>query len=105
MAPYLQLGLRVFVGQEVLLPEALAGGAYGSVSGLSSAFPGDVRRVLDDPAVGVERLAVLRDALGVESFIPALKRVLHDRGLPVRPDVRAPLLPVSDEHAARLATL
>jgi dihydrodipicolinate synthase/N-acetylneuraminate lyase len=105
VAPYLGLGLRVFVGQEVLLPQSLADGAYGSVSGLSSAFPGDVRRVLDDPSVGVERLAQLRDALGAESFIPALKRVLHDRGLPVTPDVRAPLMPVSDEHAARLATL
>jgi dihydrodipicolinate synthase/N-acetylneuraminate lyase len=105
VAPYLKLGLRVFVGQEVLLPAALADGAYGSVSGLSSAFPADVRRVLDDPAVGVERLAQLRDTLGGESFIPALKRVLHDRGLPVRPDVRAPLIPVSDEHGARLATL
>jgi dihydrodipicolinate synthase/N-acetylneuraminate lyase len=105
VAPYLQLGLHVFVGQEVLVPEALAAGAFGSVSGLASAFPADVRRVLDNPAGGVERLAQLRDTLGAESFIPGLKRVLHDRGLPVRPDVRAPLMPISDEHAARLATL
>jgi dihydrodipicolinate synthase/N-acetylneuraminate lyase len=105
VAPYLQLGLRVFVGQEVLVPQALAAGAFGSVSGLASAFPADVRRVLDNPAGGVERLAQLRDTLGAESFIPGLKRVLHDRGLPVQPDVRAPLMPVSDEHAARLATL
>jgi dihydrodipicolinate synthase/N-acetylneuraminate lyase len=106
VSPYLSLGLRAFIGQEPLLPQALADGAYGSVSGLASAFPGDVRRVLDDPTEdNAARLRELRDTLGATSFIPALKWVLRNRGLPVRPDVRRPLQPVSDEHAARLAAL
>jgi dihydrodipicolinate synthase/N-acetylneuraminate lyase len=106
VSPYLSLGLPAFIGQEPLLPQALADGAYGSVSGLASAFPGDVRRVLDDPIEdNAARLRELRDTLGATSFIPALKWVLHNRGLSVRPDVRRPLQPVSDEHAARLAAL
>jgi dihydrodipicolinate synthase/N-acetylneuraminate lyase len=106
VSPYLALGLRAFVGQEPLLPQALADGAYGSVSGLASAFPGDVRRVLDDPSEeNAAHLRRLRDTLGATSFIPALKWVRHNRGLPVRPDVRRPLQPVSDELAARLSTL
>jgi dihydrodipicolinate synthase/N-acetylneuraminate lyase len=65
-----------------------------------------VRRVLDDPTEeNAASLLELRDTLGATSFIPALKWVLHNRGLPVRPDVRRPLQPVSEELAARLATL
>jgi dihydrodipicolinate synthase/N-acetylneuraminate lyase len=106
VSPYLSLGLKAFIGQEPLLPEAIADGAHGSVSGLASAFPADVRRVLDDPTEEhAARLRELRDALGATSFIPALKWVLHRRGLPVRPDVRRPLQPVSGELAERLATL
>jgi dihydrodipicolinate synthase/N-acetylneuraminate lyase len=106
VAPYLALGLRTYVGQEPLLPQALADGAYGSVSGLASAFPADVRRVLDDPSPeNAAGLVALRDTLGATSFIPALKWVLGHHGVPVEPDVRAPLVAVSDELAARLATL
>ena len=106
VAPYLALGLRTYVGQEPLLPRALADGAYGSVSGIASAFPEEVRRVVDEPdEAGAGRLTALRDALGTTTFIPALKWVLRHRGVPLQPDVRAPLRPVSDELAARLATL
>jgi dihydrodipicolinate synthase/N-acetylneuraminate lyase len=106
VAPYLSMGLRTYVGQEPLLPQALGDGAYGSVSGLASAFPADVRRVLDDPSEEhVARLVALRDTLGATSFIPALKWVLRHHGVPIEPDVRAPLASVSDELAARLATL
>jgi 4-hydroxy-tetrahydrodipicolinate synthase len=106
VAPYLALGLKTYVGQEPLLPQALADGAYGSVSGIASAFPEEVRRVLDAPgAAGAERLTALRDALGGTTFIPALKWVLRHRGVPVETAVRAPLRPVTDAHAARLATL
>ena len=106
VAPYLALGLQTYVGQEPLLPRALADGAYGSVSGIASAFPEVVRAVLDAPDdAGAARLTALRDALGTTTFIPALKWVLGNRGVPVRLDVRAPLRPVSGELAARLATL
>jgi dihydrodipicolinate synthase/N-acetylneuraminate lyase len=106
VAPYLALGLRTYVGQEPLLPRALADGAYGSVSGIASAFPQEVRRVLDAPDEdGAARLTALRDALGTTTFIPALKWVLRHRGVPIEPDVRAPLHRIGDALAAKLATL
>jgi dihydrodipicolinate synthase/N-acetylneuraminate lyase len=106
VAPYLQLGLRTYVGNEPLLPQALVDGALGSVSGLASAFPADVRRVLDDPTPeNAQRLVQLRDTLGAATFIAGLKWVLRNHGVPIQPDVRAPLLPVSDSLAERLATL
>ena len=38
--PFLALGLPVYVGAERLIPEALAAGAAGAVSGLASRLPG-----------------------------------------------------------------
>jgi 4-hydroxy-tetrahydrodipicolinate synthase len=106
VAPYLALGLRTYIGSEPLLPQALAAGAYGSVSGLASAFPADVRRVLDEPTPDhAQHLASLRDTLGASTFIAGLKWVLRNHGVPIQPDVRAPMLPVSDGLAAQLATL
>ena len=106
VSPYLALGLRTYVGQEPLLPQALADGALGSVSGLASAFPADVRRVLDEPTPEhAQRLVELRDALGAATFIAGLKWVLQNHGVPIQPDMRAPLLPVSETLAERLATL
>src|SRR5439155_13466133 len=43
--PYLGLGLPVFVGQEPLIPRALAAGAGGGGAGAGAAFPGAVRAV------------------------------------------------------------
>src|SRR4029077_15892807 len=37
--PYFTTGLPIFVGQEPLIPKALAAGAVGAVSGLAAAFP------------------------------------------------------------------
>jgi dihydrodipicolinate synthase/N-acetylneuraminate lyase len=106
VAPYLELGLRVYVGNEPLIPQALAAGAHGSVSGLASAFPGDVARLLREPtAENAGRVRTLRDALGGVTFVAAVKRVLKNHGLPIEADMRAPLRPLSDEHAARIATL
>jgi dihydrodipicolinate synthase/N-acetylneuraminate lyase len=106
VAPYLALGLRTYIGSEPLLPQALADGAYGSVSGLASAFPAEVRRVLDEPTPEhAQRLASLRDTLGATTFISGLKWVLRNHDVPIQPDVRAPMLPVRDALAAQLATL
>jgi dihydrodipicolinate synthase/N-acetylneuraminate lyase len=106
VAPYLELGLRVFVGNEPLIPQALAAGAHGAVSGLANAFPGEVARLLREPtAENAERVRELRDALGGATFVAAVKCVLRNRGVPIEPDMRAPLRPLSDEHAARIATL
>ena len=80
VAPYLALGLRTYIGSEPLLPQALADGAYGSVSGLASAFPAEVRRVLDEPTPEhPQRLASLRDTLGATTFISGLNGCCEPR--------------------------
>jgi dihydrodipicolinate synthase/N-acetylneuraminate lyase len=86
--PYLIDGLDVFIGAETLVPRGLELGAAGSVSGLAAAFPEG----------GAEKRAVL-DRFPFQS---ALKTVLGLRGLPVRPDVRAPLRTLSPEERAEL---
>jgi dihydrodipicolinate synthase/N-acetylneuraminate lyase len=104
--PFLQLGLPVLVGNEPLIPQALHAGAAGSVSGLASAFPDRVAAVLRQPTEeGAGLLRELRDRLGTSDFIASLKVVLGHRGVPVQPDVRAPLRPIRGERAAQLATL
>jgi dihydrodipicolinate synthase/N-acetylneuraminate lyase len=103
VAPYLELGLPVLVGSEPLIVPALAAGAAGTVSGLAAAFPDEVRAVLDDPGpAGEARLETLRRAMEGQPFVPAVKHVLGRRGLPVRPDVRAPLQPLDPGRAAAL---
>ena len=90
--PYLGLGLPVYVGSEPLIPRALAAGAAGAVSGIAAAFPDIVRAVVDDPTpAGERRLADLRTELEAQPFVSAIKVALAERGIPVRPDVRAPL--------------
>lgn len=101
--PYLLEGLDVFVGSEPLLPQALERGAVGTVSGLASAFPDTIVDLLADPTPqAAEQVAALRDSLQRFTFIAAVKVVLGRRGLPVRPDVRAPLLPLNDGERAAL---
>ena len=93
VAPYLETGLPVLIGNEPLIPEGLRRGAIGSVSGMAAALPEVVRAALDDPSATNE--ARLRDArLAMEAagaFIAAAKAMLGLRGVPVRADVRAPL--------------
>jgi dihydrodipicolinate synthase/N-acetylneuraminate lyase len=56
--------------------------------------------------MGEERLEELRAAMEAQPFVPAVKHVLGRRGLPVLPDVRAPLQPLDAGRAAVLdATL
>jgi dihydrodipicolinate synthase/N-acetylneuraminate lyase len=108
--PYLDLGLPVLVGSEPLISPALARGAAGAVSGLASAFPDLVREALDAPGEdAAARLSALRGAMEVAPFIASAKHVLARRGVPVRPDMRAPMRPLTGEEATalegRLATL
>jgi dihydrodipicolinate synthase/N-acetylneuraminate lyase len=101
--PYLALGLPVYVGSEPLIPRALAAGAAGAVSGVAAAFPDVVRAVVDQPTqAGEERLAELRTALEAQPFISAIKVALGQRGVPVLPDVRAPLRPLGSAEATRV---
>jgi dihydrodipicolinate synthase/N-acetylneuraminate lyase len=95
--PYLLEGLDVFVGSEPLLPQGLAEGAAGTVSGVAAAFPDYVSRLYREPeAEGlVELVAEIRDSLQQFQFNAAVKAALAWRGVSVRGDVRAPLLPLS----------
>jgi len=105
--PYLELGLPVLVGSEPLIPPAMARGAVGSVSGLASAFPDVVRGALDQPDdVAEARLAALRTLMEGQPFIAAAKHVLARRGVPIRPDMRRPMRPLTaDERSALDAAL
>lgn len=103
--PYLGMGLPVFVGQEPFIARALAAGAAGAVSGLAAAVPEEVRAVLDRPgAAGEARLKSVRDAMEASggSFIAAIKDVLGRRGVPVGPDMRAPMRALTAEEGTRL---
>ena len=104
--PYLGLGLPVYVGAERLIPQALAAGAAGAVSGLASAFPETVAEVVANPdAAGAERLEALRAAVERFPFQGALKAALRARGVPIELDVRAPLPVLSPEQAAEMGRL
>ena len=101
--PYLDLGLPVLFGSEPLIPPAVARGAAGAVSGLAAAFPDIVRAALDQPDAAAEaRLTALRTAMEAQPFIASVKHVLARRGVPIRPDMRAPMRPLTADEAARL---
>jgi len=103
--PYFAAGLPVFVGQEPLIPLALAAGAVGAVSGLAAAFPEAVRAVLDAPdAAGEARLEALRHAMEASGgpFIAAVKHVVGIRGVPMSPAVRPPMRSLTPDEAQRL---
>ena len=103
--PYLGLDLPVFVGQEPLIPRALAAGAVGAVSGLAAAFPEAVRAVLDAPDnAGEARLEALRRAMDSSGgpFIAAVKYVIGIRGVPVSSDLRAPMRSLTPDEARGL---
>ncbi len=103
VAPYLELGLDVFIGAEALIPRGLEHGAVGTVSGLAAAFPELVAALVRDPTPArAEPVEALRRRLAAERFQASVKAVLVARGLPLRPDVRAPLCPLPADRAARL---
>ena len=103
VVPYLELGLPVFIGSEPLIPPAMARGALGAVSGLAAAFPEVVRAALDKPdAVAEAMLRDLRAAMEDQPFIASVKHVLAARGVPVRPDMRAPMRALTAEEGTAL---
>jgi dihydrodipicolinate synthase/N-acetylneuraminate lyase len=91
-SPYLVDGLDIFVGPEALIPQALAHGATGAVSGLAASFPDAVVALLRDPTPeNGARVGALRASLQALPFHAASKMVLGLRGVPVRGGVRPPL--------------
>jgi dihydrodipicolinate synthase/N-acetylneuraminate lyase len=103
LEPYLVEGLDVFVGAEALLERGLAAGAVGAVSGLAASFPDAVVPIVRDrtPEAG-ERAKALRAELQRFPFHAASKAALEFRGVPVGPEVRAPLRGLTDEERAEV---
>jgi dihydrodipicolinate synthase/N-acetylneuraminate lyase len=101
--PYLATGLDIFIGAEECIQQGLAGGAAGAVSGVAAAFPEAVSSLVRAPSdTGTERVSALRVALSRHPFQASVKATLGFRGLPVSPDVRAPLHPLSLDQARQL---
>ena len=101
--PYLDTGLDIFIGVEPLIPQGLARGAVGAVSGLAAAFPEVVIELVNDPTPErAARAEVLRSALSAHTLPAAVKTVLGFRGLPIRPDTRAPMRPLRVDEAEAL---
>ena len=106
VAPYLLEGLDLFVGSEPLVLEGLEAGATGAVSGLATAFPQVVARLVHerDP-VAHERAVALRTGLAGLPFIAAMKSVLASRGVLAHADVRPPLRGLTEAELATVASL
>ncbi len=98
--PYLLEGLDIFVGPESLIAQGLGGGAAGVVSGLATAFPGEVAAAVRGvPGPDLEKL---RDGLERFPFHAAAKHVLARRGVPIREDVRPPLRGLTEDEREAL---
>jgi dihydrodipicolinate synthase/N-acetylneuraminate lyase len=103
VAPYLETGLDVFIGAEGVIREAMAHGAAGAVSGVAAVFPEAVAALVREPtAERAEVVESLRSALSAQPFQASVKAALGLRGVPVRPDVRAPLRPLDAAAVERL---
>ena len=97
--PYALEGLDLFVGSEPLVLEALEHGADGAVSGLATAFPEIVASLVHGrDATAGDHVSTLRTLLGPIPFHAALKEILVARGVPIHPDVRPPLRPLTPEE-------
>jgi dihydrodipicolinate synthase/N-acetylneuraminate lyase len=91
VAPYLLDGLDLFIGFDSLIPEGLANGAVGAVSGLAAIMPEFVCDLVREPSAEKAQLAAERIALYEPRLIERGKAELSRLGI-MRPDVRAPLL-------------
>ncbi len=99
--PYILPGLRVFVGTESLLKQALAVGAVGTVSGLAAALPELVAASFASPTdLMMGRLERVRGLVQRFPFQAALKYLLTRRGLPMTAAVRRPLRPLDAAERA-----
>jgi len=103
VAPYMLDGLDVFVGAESLVARGLESGAAGAVSGLASVFPEVIAELVREPTQELsDRAEQLRAKLDRFPFQAAAKAVAARRGVPIGPDVRAPLRRLSDAELAEL---
>jgi dihydrodipicolinate synthase/N-acetylneuraminate lyase len=106
LRPDLLDGLDVFVGQEPLTIEGIGEGAVGAVSGLATAWPEVVARLVHERDAGAhERVVALRDGLAGVPFHAALKEVLAARHVLTHTDVRPPLRGLRAEERERVLAL
>lgn len=104
--PYLLEGLDIFVGPEALIPQGLAAGAAGAVSGLAASFPDAVAGLVRDPTPDSgARVGALRAALQALPFHAASKMALGLRGVPVRGAVRRPLRDLTEDERDAVARI
>jgi dihydrodipicolinate synthase/N-acetylneuraminate lyase len=104
LEPYFLDGLDVFVGAEGLLVRGLEHGAAGAVSGLASVYPEVVAALVRERSgERGEEAGRLRAELERFPFHAAAKAVLGRRGVPIGPDVRAPLRGLDEAELAALA--
>jgi dihydrodipicolinate synthase/N-acetylneuraminate lyase len=101
-AAYLLDGLDVFVGPEALIPQGLAAGAVGAVSGLAAVFPDVVAGAVHERRSDATELERLREGLERFPFHAAAKHALRRRGLPLREDVRPPLRGLTEAEREEL---
>ncbi|WP_299756042.1 dihydrodipicolinate synthase family protein [uncultured Chloroflexus sp.] len=100
--------LRIFTGSDRLIARALAGGAAGAITALSSAFPRLARAVFDayhnggDVSAAQARLSAVRDLINPINTPPALKAALAWTSNLPETALRLPLMPLSNEEAAAL---
>jgi dihydrodipicolinate synthase/N-acetylneuraminate lyase len=103
LEPYLLDGLDVFVGAEALVLRGLESGAAGAVSGLAAVYPEVVAALVHERSeTAAQDAARLRASLEAFPFHAAAKAVVASRGVPMRPDVRAPLRVLTDDERRRL---
>jgi 4-hydroxy-tetrahydrodipicolinate synthase len=102
--------LRVLVGTEVHLPQAVAAGGAGTICGLANVAPEIVRALttVTDPAEAARlcgRLDALEALFGAEPFIVALKAVLAiQTGVDLWLTPLPPLSPLNAAAVDRMAT-
>jgi dihydrodipicolinate synthase/N-acetylneuraminate lyase len=102
--PYILEGLDIFIGAESLVARGLAGSAAGAVSGLASVYPEVMAALVRDPTQErSDEAERLRGELDRFPFQAAAKAVAARRGVPIRPDVRAPLRSLSAAELQELA--
>ncbi len=103
--PYLLDGVDVLVGPEALILQGMERGAVGAVSGLATAFPELVVDVVrSGDRLAAERAARVRSAVQAFPVPGSMKAVLGMRGVPLGPDCRAPLRPLTEDERDQLRT-
>lgn len=103
VAPYLELGLDVFIGNEPLALAGMERGAVGCVSGLAAAFPEITAALVHETSVDAhDQVCLLRDRLVGIPFHAALKEVLAARDVLPTTDVRPPLRALTDTERAKV---